>query len=280
MNSRRTRFVLCSVLALSLLAMSVPESTIGQSIVGDRIFYPPEFSPLVTSRPRQPQPTLVPSTKFVKAQNAIPNSYIVVLNDDVVTKDASLQVRHAQVTTIANRHALAYLGKVGYIYESALNGYSIELPGEAAAISLSQDPAVKWVEENAQLSWSQIGTNSFQSGLPWGLDAIDGSIPTPTPNANGLTNGIYIYNSTGSGVTAYVLDSGINVTHADFSTGLFSRASQAADCFTYVNCQSGALTPYYNQQRLLKCRGHSPEHQQNQKNQTIPVVGDDQLPKS
>jgi Peptidase inhibitor I9 len=232
MNSRRTRFVLCNVLALSLLAMSVPESTIGQSIIGDRIFYPPEFSPLVTSRPRQPQPTLVPSTKFVKAQNAIPNSYIVVLNDDVVTKDASLQVRHAQVTTIANRHALAYLGKVGYIYESALYGYSIELPGEAAAISLSQDPAVKWVEENAQLSWSQIGTNSFQSRPPWGLDANDGSIPTPTPDADGLTNGIYIYNSTGSGA------------------------------------------------RLLKCRGHSPEHQQNQKNQMIPVIGDDQLPKS
>jgi hypothetical protein len=46
-----------------------------------------------------------------------------------------------------------------------------------------------------------------------------------------------------SGVTAYVIDSGINTAHQDF---LYSRASEAADCFTYVDCQSGALTPFYN----------------------------------
>ena len=75
MKSTKTCFVALSVLALALFAMSIPTSTIGQSTVGDRIIYPPEFSPLVTSRPPKTQRSLVPPTKFVKVQNAIPNRY-------------------------------------------------------------------------------------------------------------------------------------------------------------------------------------------------------------
>lgn len=73
----------------------------------------------------------------------------------------------------------------------------------------------------------------------------------PTPDANGRTNGIYIYNAAGSYVTAYVLDSGINTAHQDFSTGFYSRASQAADCITYANCESGAFSPYWNQDQCV-----------------------------
>jgi subtilisin family serine protease len=261
MKTIKICFVALSILALAFL----PMSTIGQSIIGDRIIYPPQFSPLVTSRPPKTQRSLVPGTKFVKVQNAIPNRYVVVLNDDVVSSDAALSVRRARITAIANSHALAYLGKVGYIYETALKGYSIELPNEAAAMALSENPLVKWVEEDAQLNWLQSEPEFFQSTPPWGLDAIDGSIPAPTPDANGRTNGIYIYNATGSGVTAYVLDSGINTRHQEFFNGFFSRAYEAADCFTYVNCQSGALTPFYNQQACVfpmpnasnnDCHGH------------------------
>jgi hypothetical protein len=52
------------------------------------------------------------------------------------------------VTAIANSHAQAHDGKVGYIYETALKGYSIELPNEAAAIAISNLPEVRWVEED------------------------------------------------------------------------------------------------------------------------------------
>jgi fibronectin type 3 domain-containing protein len=55
----------------------------------------------------------------------------------------------AQVTAIANTHAQTYRGKVDYIYETALKGYAIELPNEAAAIAISNLPQVKWVEEDA-----------------------------------------------------------------------------------------------------------------------------------
>jgi Peptidase inhibitor I9 len=116
--------------------------------------YPPESSPLSTSPPPKPQESLSPQTKFVKHKNAIPNWYIVVLNDDVIASSSSLEVRRAAVTAIASSHAKTYRGKVGYIYETALKGYSIELPDEATAIALSQNPQVKYVEEDALSEWT------------------------------------------------------------------------------------------------------------------------------
>jgi subtilisin family serine protease len=202
--------------------------------------FPPEFSPLRTGRPGKPQMSLVPATRFVKVKNAIANSYIVVLNDDVIPDNASLQAKRSRISAIANDHAQAHLGQVGYVYETALKGYSIRLPNEAAAIAISENPHVKWVEEDGVQQPSQeIEPDSFQSSPPWGLDAIDGSMPAPTPDAFGKTNGLYVYNADGRGVTAYVIDTGINTSHLDFSTGFFSRATVAADCIAHANCQSG-----------------------------------------
>ncbi len=81
MKSFQICFVALSILAL---AFSPMPSSIGQSIVGDRIFYPPEFSPLVASRPRPVQGPIVPPTRFNRVSNPIPGRYIVVLNDNVV----------------------------------------------------------------------------------------------------------------------------------------------------------------------------------------------------
>jgi len=105
-----------------------------------------------TPRPEQQQGSSKPASKFVKARNPIANRYIVVLKDDVVSDNAPLEVRRAGVTAIANSHAKTYGGKVDYIYETALKGYAIALPNEAAAIAISKLPQVKWVEEDAALS--------------------------------------------------------------------------------------------------------------------------------
>ncbi len=228
--------VVLGVLALAFISMPMRAQNQTYPFPG----YPPEFSPLVTSRPAKPQRSLVPPTKFVKVRNAIPNRYIVVLNDDVVSSDAPQEARRAVITAIANAHAQAHLGKVGYIYETALKGYSIELGNEAAAIAISQNPQVKWVEEVGRLQLSQAQPEFSQNNPPWGLDAIDGSIPVSTVSSNGTTNGIYIYNALGSSVTAYVLDSGLRRTHHEFAY----RTGDNADCIAYANCASGPPSPY------------------------------------
>ena len=76
-----------------------------------------------------------------------------MLNDDVVSDDAPLKVRRARITAIAKRHAKRYRGKYDFIYETALKGYAIQLPNEAAAIAISKLPEVKWVEEDGHGDW-------------------------------------------------------------------------------------------------------------------------------
>jgi len=112
--------------------------------------------PLTTSRPEQQQGSPKPASKFVKAKNPIANRYIVVLNDDVVSDKEPLEVRRARVTAIANSHAQTYRGKVDYIYETALKGYAIALPNEAAAIAISNLPEVRWVEEDSALGFNLV----------------------------------------------------------------------------------------------------------------------------
>ncbi|MDX6384691.1 MAG: hypothetical protein QOK48_2264 [Blastocatellia bacterium] len=122
--------------------------------------YPPECSPLGTSRPNEPKrPT--PETKFIKVKNPIPHRYIVVLKGDAIASDASLEDRRAAITAIATQHASEHKGKVGYIYAAVLKGYSIELPSEAAAIAISEKPEVKWVEEVGLASWASANQESL-----------------------------------------------------------------------------------------------------------------------
>jgi hypothetical protein len=111
-----------------------------------------QMQELPDRRPEQQQDPSKPAGKFVKAKNPIANRYIVVLKDDVVSDNAPLEVRRAEVTAIAKSHAQTYSGKVDYIYGTALKGYAIALPNEAAAIAISNLPEVKWVEEDYALS--------------------------------------------------------------------------------------------------------------------------------
>jgi hypothetical protein len=96
-----------------------------------------------------------------------------VLNDNVVSSSDPLEVRRAKITAIADRHAKTYGGKFDYVYETALKGYAIQLPNEAAAIAISNLPEVQSVEEDVMLT-------------------IDGGVPPPQVNSACRGNAIQV----------------------------------------------------------------------------------------
>ena len=201
------------------------------------VAFPSTTSSRNQGNPAPPQSQNPPQAKFRKANNKIPNRYIVVLEDDVAGNDSPREVRLERIREIANSHALAHLGRVDYLYETALKGYAIELPNEAAAVAISNRPDVQWVEEDQDLELAQAPA-SPQPSPPWGLDAIDGTFPTAVPNAiTKRTNGFYEFNANGAGVIAYVLDTGINTAHQEFQFP--ARATQAADCIRNNDCKTG-----------------------------------------
>ncbi|MGC4805608.1 S8 family peptidase [Micromonospora sp. DT233] len=164
-----------------------------------------------------------PATGEIRAAGgatAVPSSYIVVLKDTAVGGKAG--TRSAAVTSSADKLAARYGGNVAQVYGAALNGFEARL-SEDAAKRLAADPSVAWVEQNHEVS-----INATQSNPPWGLDRIDQkALPL---------NQAYSYTSTGSGVTAYIIDTGIRTSHNQFGGravdgyDAVDNALPAADC--------------------------------------------------
>jgi subtilisin family serine protease len=131
---------------------------------------------------------------------AVAGSYLVVLKDSAVGGPAGTRVAAVsqRADALADRHG----GTIGHRYGTALNGFEVRLP-EPAARRLAADPAVAFVEQN-----HTVRTATTQLNAPWNLDRIDQrTLPL---------DGRYSYVTTGRGVTAYIIDSGIRLTHPEF----------------------------------------------------------------
>ncbi len=149
-------------------------------------------------------------TKFLRqGKNAIPDQYIVVFNEWATGPAGDYSVAEELTGLMTS----IYGGKVKHIYKHALNGFTARMTKEAA-LALSQDPRVAYVEEDGA-----VYASATQSNATWGLDRID---QRDLPR-----NGSYTYNFTGSGVRVYVIDTGILTSHTQFG----GRASAVFDAF-------------------------------------------------
>ncbi|MEU7578321.1 S8 family peptidase [Streptomyces sp. NPDC041068] len=136
------------------------------------------------------------------APGSISNSYIVTLRGGTkAPSDAGKDV------------AEKYGAKIRHTYSKALNGYAVKV-GSAKAKRLAADPRVASVVQDSAVSLRHTQKNPPS----WGLDRID-------QNDLPLDKSYTWPESAGSGVTAYVIDTGVRTTHQDFG----GRASSGWD---------------------------------------------------
>ncbi|MET9729832.1 S8 family serine peptidase [Streptomyces sp. NPDC006458] len=138
--------------------------------------------------------------QYEGAANAVADSYIVTLKAD-----------RARSTTTAGRAVPAKYGAtIERTYKKALNGFAIQA-SSAEAKRLAADPSVASVVQNR--TFHVDGTQP--SPPSWGLDRIDQrSLP--------LNNSYTYPDSAGQGVTAYIIDTGVRISHGDFGGRAFN----------------------------------------------------------
>ncbi|MGW6241409.1 S8 family serine peptidase [Streptomyces sp. NPDC055094] len=136
------------------------------------------------------------------AKDAVAGSYIVLLDQKTARKTDKKDL------------AKEYGGQLKRDYSTAVNGFSADGLTAQEAQSLAADPAVDKVVQNRTFTVSATQTNPPS----WGLDRID-----QTATAG---DSAYTYpDGAGEGVTAYVLDTGVRISHQDFE----GRASYGYD---------------------------------------------------
>jgi subtilisin family serine protease len=140
----------------------------------------------------------------------IAGRYIVVLKGALPARPTKRSERAARAE--ARRVASSVGVRPLFVYDADLKGFAANLT-RAQLRALRRSPQVKYVEQD-----QRVGELDTQTGATWGLVRID--------QRSLDINGIYTYSATaGRGVTAYILDTGIQTNSVDFG----SRASIGFD---------------------------------------------------
>ncbi len=129
----------------------------------------------------------------------VPGEYIVVMKQDTAASKVS---RLAAVQSFANYVETSFQAKVSHQYQNVLPGFIVNA-SEAAISELAKDENVAFVEAN-----QYVFINETQLNAPWGIDRIDSRTGQDSS---------YFYTSSGRGVNAYVIDTGLHSTHVEFT---------------------------------------------------------------
>ena len=118
-------------------------------------------------------------------------------------------------------------GQIRFTYTSAVKGFAVTLPEAAAEAfleAMERNPNVDYVEVDKPITVNQ----TTQTSATWGLDRSDQrDLPL---------SGSYTYSTTGLGVHAYVVDTGILASHVDFAGRVLGGYTVINDGYGTTDC--------------------------------------------
>ncbi|KAI0108886.1 subtilase [Nemania sp. FL0031] len=146
------------------------------------------------------------------AKNIVPNSYIVVYNSSSFTTD-DIDAQEASIRTTIQKRNLSKRDASGRLLSTRIRSFSMANGWRATAMESDEDFAsqvnqmdmVSYVEAN---QYVQVSALVAQANAPPGLVRIS--------HADVGKDSYVFDNSSGQGITAYVVDTGILTTHEEF----------------------------------------------------------------
>ncbi|BBN83830.1 alkaline serine protease [Pseudoalteromonas sp. A25] len=162
----------------------------------------------------------------VQADKAIEDKYIVVFDTPSVVDRKDAKRMNAYLNAQGNDLETKYNVRVERNFGTALSGVLVKA-NKSQIHAMLKDGNIKYIEQDqivsvepmvdVKVEQNMVEIQADQNNAVWGLDRIDQQdLPL---------NGVYHYDYDGSGVTAYVIDTGVLISHNEFG----NRASHGYD---------------------------------------------------